>query len=784
MDSTSPDQQASARWLKTIAAVNTACSRLAMARAGWPSMFTCSGRGMLLLLICLGFTCAASACAADDITYGTHVRKLLRRHCAGCHNTSRPRAGLDLSSYAGVMQGSSSGSVVTAGEPQDSLLYLSMTHQEEPIMPPGKDQLAEEITDVIHEWIAAGLPELPEDVAAARAKVAAQQQADSASGSQSVSQTASESPEAGDATATASDAQAAALVFRGGQLTAVTSLDVSPTGRLAAIGGQLQVLVFDLESDQLAQVLPFPEGEPTALRFSADGRLLIAGGGVAAESGKVVVWELDTWNRIKEFGDEFDVVLAADVSPDRTTAVLGGPERVVKVVDYVTGAVRATLRKHTDWVLQASFSPEGLIFVTSDRAGNVYVWESATAEGLHTLRGHRGSVTAVGWLPSGDQCLTAGEDGTVRVWDMHSGQQVRSWTAHEGGVLGMDVAASGELVTCGRDNKVSVWSTDGELQAETRLTTLPLRVAARPDGPIYVGAWSGEAFAWDVTTAQPRLALTVPETRLTTELAALDLDVVHPEMPVDLALPATADAERELAGVDMPTEAGLSKLNQSSLLEAIAATVKTAPSAAEQLREGQSHVAEAQQQLSRWQAVSGSRAGSDSTLNGDSLRIQRLTTVVAALEEAQAEAAELNSAGQSVQEAELLTRLALEKASAELQRLKQKHPRALAAAAAESQADLTAGVRTADLYHSDLLKSRFEQTAAAAEQKLGNAEASLALLARAMEAQMSFLKSAQSQLRSLQQELATARSRASELNSELPLTQKGSVSPEVTSSGR
>jgi predicted nucleic acid-binding Zn-ribbon protein len=53
-----------------------------------------------------------------------------------------------------------------------------------------------------------------------------------------------------------------------------------------------------------------------------------------------------------------------------------------------------------------------------------------------------------------------------------------------------------------------------------------------------------------------------------------------------------------------------------------------------------------------------------------------------------------------------------------------------------------------------------------------------------MEAQMSFLKSAQSQLRSLQQELATARSRASKLNSELPLTQKGSVSPEVTSSGR
>jgi hypothetical protein len=48
------------------------------------------------------------------------------------------------------------------------------------------------------------------------------------------------------------------------------------------------------------------------VRFTRNGRLLLAGGGEAATSGRVVVWDVAQAARIAELGEEYDEVLAAD----------------------------------------------------------------------------------------------------------------------------------------------------------------------------------------------------------------------------------------------------------------------------------------------------------------------------------------------------------------------------------------------------------------------------------------------------------------------------------------
>jgi len=55
--------------------------------------------------------------------FKSEVLPILEKNCVSCHNTQRKMAGLDLSSFAGMMAGSSSGPVIAPGKPERSLLW-------------------------------------------------------------------------------------------------------------------------------------------------------------------------------------------------------------------------------------------------------------------------------------------------------------------------------------------------------------------------------------------------------------------------------------------------------------------------------------------------------------------------------------------------------------------------------------------------------------------------------------------------------------------------------------
>ena len=120
-------------------------------------------------------------------------------------------------------------------------------------------------------------------------------------------------------------------VVRSARTRAVTALAASPWAPVVAVGGQRQVFLYDVETNELCGVLPFLEGTPHVLKFSRNGSLLPAGGGRGAHSGRVVVWDVTTGDRLLGVGEEFDSVLAADISADHGLIALGGSSRVVRV---------------------------------------------------------------------------------------------------------------------------------------------------------------------------------------------------------------------------------------------------------------------------------------------------------------------------------------------------------------------------------------------------------------------------------------------------------------------
>jgi hypothetical protein len=421
------------------------------------------------------------------VTFDREVKSVLRKRCGSCHNAERPRGELDLSTAAGVAAGGAGGKVAVAGRPEESPLYLLPAHLDEPAMPPNAPKIPQRELDLIRQWIEGGLVVSPAD-ARPGAAVAA-------------------NPDRDAKLEAAGGLGPAAVAPRP---TPVTALAASPVAPLAAVAGGRQVLLFDLAARTLKGAVPFPEGDVLALRFSSDGRRLLAAGGVGAESGQAAVYDTANWARLATVGDETDQVLAADLNGDGSAVVLGGPPRVVKLFGLGGGLPTQVhaLRKATDWITAASFSPDGLLVAAGDRFGGLFLWEARTGHEFLSLRGHTKGVTGLGWAAGGDQLISAGDDGTVRVWDLHQqGKAAGRWECHDGGILGLDVHPSGRVVTGGRDRRLKVWRPDGQLVAEAGPMADELtRVAWVADGRAVVyGDAAGEAGLWAVSDPSPAL---------------------------------------------------------------------------------------------------------------------------------------------------------------------------------------------------------------------------------------------------------------------------------------
>jgi YVTN family beta-propeller protein len=77
---------------------------------------------------------------------------------AFCHNSSDAVAGLDLSSYAKLSEGSDYGTMVVPFKPSLSHLYLHLTGDITPRMPQGRDPLSDSAQRLFRRWIEAGAP--------------------------------------------------------------------------------------------------------------------------------------------------------------------------------------------------------------------------------------------------------------------------------------------------------------------------------------------------------------------------------------------------------------------------------------------------------------------------------------------------------------------------------------------------------------------------------------------------------------------------------------------------
>ncbi len=526
--------------------------------------------------VCCLALAIASASAQEKITYQDHVLPLIENNCGKCHNPDKKKGDLDLTTYSGVMKGGGSGQVVMPGNPDGSKLWKAIMQLEDPTMPPNKPRLPDKELEVFRKWIAGGLLE----TSGSKAIVANKPAVDFTLKAGSVGK-----PEGPPAMPQDLSLEP---VLHTAHPSALTGLAASPWAPLIAVAGQKQILLWNSDTLELIGILPFSEGQPADVKFSRSGTLLLAGGGRGGKSGRVLVWDVVTGERLMTLGDEYDTVLAADIRPDQSQIALGGPGRLVKIYSTKTGELQHKKKKHTDWVNAIAFSPNGALLASGDRNGGISIWDPDNGQELFTLAGHKSSVTALSWRGDSKLLASCSEDGSIKLWEMQDGKQAKTWEAHKGGALSVCYTHDGRLVSCGRDRQIIVWSADGAKARSLDFSDeIPLRATFSHDGSrVFATDFAGRVAAWNTADAKRLGELDANPRPLAEQLAATekkigDLQKNGLKPSADLqaaeAEAARASTEREAATKAMEQAKAEQKVKEDEVVRLKAEATKTPP---------------------------------------------------------------------------------------------------------------------------------------------------------------------------------------------------------------
>ena len=448
------------------------------------------------------------------VTWDDQVSAILKQRCATCHNVNKKSGGLDLSTYTNIMLGGASGDVIEIGAAADSYLFMLITHESEPFMPPNADPIPSPEIETIKKWIDAGAPENSGSKVMVPEKPKFEfKVSDNPSGKP----TTPPMPGRIDKQPNVYSPKTAA----------VSAIATNPWSSLTAIAGQKKITLYDSNTLQIKGVLPYPEGIAYVLKFSRNGSLLLAGGGTSSSTGKVIVFNIANGERVFEIGDELDAVMGADISADQSLIALGGPSKLIRIFSTTDGSQLFEIKKHTEWITSMEFSPDGVLLATGDRNGGLHVWEAFTGREYLTLKGHSKRITGISWRADSNILATSSEDGSVRLWEMENGGQVKTWGAHSGGVSSLEFARDGRLVTCGRDRVTKVWDQAGSQQrAFTAFADIAMECSFCDEtNRVIAGDWTGKINVWKADdgaligelASNPQLL----ETRLATSTTAL-----------------------------------------------------------------------------------------------------------------------------------------------------------------------------------------------------------------------------------------------------------------------
>jgi mono/diheme cytochrome c family protein len=394
--------------------------------------FRCSIPTLLLsaAFASTGLGAAAPKMEKEDpnapVSYFRKIRPILQAQCQGCHQPAKAKGGYVMTDFAKLVAGGEDCAkdkkqAIVAKAPEKSFLVEQITPKDGAAeMPPKKAPVPPADIQLIRRWINEGA--IDDTPANARQRY---------------------------------DLDHPPVYERP---TVITSIDYSPDGLLLAVAGFHEVVLWKGDgSEMVARLIGLSE-RIQSVRFSPDGKRLVAVGGRPAQMGEVQIWDVEKHKLILSVPVGFDTVYGASWSPDGKSVAFGCPDNTLRAIDAETGKQVLQGTSHSDWVLGTVFTHEGDKLVSVGRDMSTKLTEVASQRFIDNISSItpgalRGGLQTVARHPQRDEFLVGGADGVPQAYRIVRKVQrrigdnalcIRKWPSMEGRIYSMEFAPDGK----------------------------------------------------------------------------------------------------------------------------------------------------------------------------------------------------------------------------------------------------------------------------------------------------------------------------------------------------
>ena len=446
--------------------------------------------------------------AGKPVSYYKQIRPLVQVHCQGCHQPAKSQGNYIMTDHAMLLKAGDRGvKGVVPGKAGEShmLEVIRPKDGKRAEMPRGADPLAEKDVALIEKWIVEGAKD--------------------------------------DTPASARDTVSGDNPPIYGLPPVITTLDYSPDGKLLAVNGFHEVLLFEAGTwKQITRLVGLSQ-QIQSVAFSPDGKWLGVCGGNPGRFGEVQIWEVEKRKLKVAASFTGDSLFGLSWSPDSKLVAFGAADNNVRAVDASNGKQILQQGAHNDWVLGTCFSRDGKFLVSASRDRTLKLTEVSSQRFIDNVTsitpGALKGGLQVGIVRPGkdkkmvkatsiavasteekiyEEVLIGGADGTPRLYKMHretkrvigdDANKVRDYPGLPGRIYAMAFSPDGKSFAAGSSldgvGELRVLNADDGKkisQAEGQVGAI-YALAYSPDGKTLVaGGFDGQVRVIDPATGK------------------------------------------------------------------------------------------------------------------------------------------------------------------------------------------------------------------------------------------------------------------------------------------
>lgn len=246
------------------------------------------------------------------------------------------------------------------------------------------------------------------------------------------------------------------------------------SSRLASVGMDGFVRIWDSDSGDMVSEQDAHEGAATAVIFTSLGREVVSG----ARDGELKVWSLPDLDLRFELTGHSDRIGAIAAHADGSPIISVSDDGNILVSTDADQSLQ--IEGLGGRMTTVDLSADGTMIAAAGQGGEIMVYDMLSGRPTR-LEGHEDAVGAVRFSTSGMQLYSLGFEGVMRVWD------ASSWNVEDvvpvGGFGPFAVAAGGTIMAIAVDEKIVTMNRNGSVSAERSIGDLQVSsMAYSPSG--------------------------------------------------------------------------------------------------------------------------------------------------------------------------------------------------------------------------------------------------------------------------------------------------------------